>query len=261
MPRARAAQLRPVTLGSSSNLVVGQSVFAIGNPFGLDQTLTSGIVSGLGRELPVSPTGVPIANVIQTDAAINPGNSGGVLLDSKGRLVGINTAIVNPTGIPSFSGVGFAIPIDSAKGLIEQLLKYGRVIRPYLGISLAPSSILRSRGAEGVLVLDVAPNGPAGRAGLRGTNRDLWGRINWGDIITAIDGQRVRNEKDMFAILDSCNVGQTVEVTVVPAEASMGSSGGRDGMGGSSGREGREARMLRVTLAERDAAFKTAGSE
>jgi S1-C subfamily serine protease len=177
-------------------------VFAIGNPFGLDHTLTQGIVSGVGRELATPGyRGVPIKNVIQTDAAINPGNSGGVLLNSRGRLIGINTAIADPTGAPdlalpataaagsqtqkadsrphtttttgkgSSSGVGFAIPIDTAKGLVEQILTYGKVVRPVLGITIAPPQTVRQIGLEGVLVLEVPPGTPAAKAGLRGTYR------------------------------------------------------------------------------------------
>ena len=164
--------LRPVTVGASAGLQVGQKVFAIGNPFGLDHTLTQGIVSGLGRELATpGPRGVPIKNVIQTDAAINPGNSGGVLLDSRGRLVGINTAIADPTGKGASSGVGFAIPIDTVRGLVDQILTYGRVVRPVLGVTVAPPQTLRQLGEEGVLVLDVPAGTPAAKAGLKGTFR------------------------------------------------------------------------------------------
>lgn len=212
VPRAKAAQLRPVTLGSSSDLLVGQQVYAIGNPFGLDQSMSRGIVSGLGRELPSSATGgVPITNVIQTDAAINPGNSGGPLLNSRGELVGINTAILSGSG--SSSGVGFAIPIDSAKGLVQQILQFGRVVRPYLGVALAPATVAQRLGLEGVIVLSVAQGGPAAAAGLKPTQRELLG-FRLGDIITGLNGRPVVSEKDLFAALDDCRPGQSVPMTV-----------------------------------------------
>ncbi|CAI7872363.1 unnamed protein product, partial [Closterium sp. NIES-53] len=155
--------LHPVTIGSSSDLMVGQRVFAIGNPFGLDHTLTSGVISGLRREIQSAATGRPIQGVIQTDAAINPGNSGGPLLDSSGSLIGINTAIYSPSG--ASSGVGFAIPADSISGIVEQIIENGRVVRPVLGISFAPEEAVEKLGVDGVLVLDAPPSGPAGKAG------------------------------------------------------------------------------------------------
>jgi S1-C subfamily serine protease len=208
-------ELKPVQLGVSSTLMVGQRVYAIGNPFGLDHTLTQGIISGVGRELQTpGPRGIPIRNVLQTDAAINPGNSGGVLLDSKGRLIGINTAIADPSGRGSNSGVGFAIPIDQVKGLVEQILTYGRIIRPVLGISIAPPQAVRQLGLEGVLVLEALPNTPAYDAGLRSTYRDASGRLVLGDIITGLNGKPIKLQKDLFGILDDCKVGQEVELTV-----------------------------------------------
>lgn len=204
-----------VTLGTSANLQVGQKVFAIGNPFGLDHTLTQGIVSGLGRELATpGPRGVPIKNVVQTDAAINPGNSGGVLLDSKGRLVGINTAIADPTGRGASSGVGFAIPIDTVRGLVEQILTYGRIVRPVLGITIAPPQTVRQLGESGVLILDVPAGTPAAKAGLRGTYRDEGGRLVLGDIIVKVDGRTVDTQRDLFEALDERRPGDKVDVTV-----------------------------------------------
>ncbi|DBA95291.1 TPA: Protease Do-like 1, chloroplastic, variant 2 [Trebouxia sp. C0006] len=171
---SKIEELKPISLGQSSNLLVGQKVYAIGNPFGLDHTLTQGIVSGVGRELNTpGARGVPIRNVIQTDAAINPGNSGGVLLDSKGRLIGINTAIADPTGRGASSGVGFAIPVDSVKGLVDQILKFGRVIRPVLGITIAPPQTVRQLGLDGVLVLEAPSGSPANQAGIKGTFRQV----------------------------------------------------------------------------------------
>lgn len=214
IPRAKMLELKPVSLGSSSTLLVGQRVFAIGNPFGLDHTLTQGIVSGVGREIETpGPRGVPVKNVIQTDAAINPGNSGGVLLDSKGRLIGINTAIADPSGKGANSGVGFAIPIDQVKGLVQQILQYGRVVRPVLGITIAPPQAVRQLGLDGgVLVLEALPNLPAEAAGIRPTYRDSSGRVQLGDIIIGIDGTPVRLQKDLFQALDECKVGQSIEL-------------------------------------------------
>lgn len=225
-PESVIRNLKPVTLGSSSNLAVGQQVFAIGNPFGLDHTLTSGIISGLNREL-----GSSLRGVIQTDAAINPGNSGGVLLDSRGRLIGINTAIADPSGRGANAGVGFAIPIDSARGLVEQILKYGRVVRPVIGITIAPPQALRNMGIEGVLVLDVPPGGPASKAGMLGISRDATGRLVLGDVIVGVNGRPVHREGDLFDVLDSCKVGDRVRVEVL--------------------RRGKERRTLEVVLTER----------
>lgn len=212
-PPEKFQELKPVELGTSANLLVGQKVFAIGNPFGLDHTLTQGIVSGVGRELQVpGPRGVPIKNVIQTDAAINPGNSGGVLLDSKGRLIGINTAIADPTGRGASSGVGFAIPIDSVKGLVDQILRYGRVVRPTMGITIAPPQVLRQIGEEGVLVLDVPPGTPAAKAGIRGTFRDQNGQVVLGDIIQGLNGKDIKLQRDLFESLDELRPGDEVKL-------------------------------------------------
>ena len=178
--------LSPIAVGTTQNLRVGQKVFAIGNPFGLDQTLTAGIVSGVGRDIK-SITGRRIRDVGQTDAAINPGNSGGPLLDSRGRLIGVNTAIYSPSG--ASAGVGFALPVDNVKGIVEQIIQFGRVTRPVLGLVLAPDGALQQLIGEngrnaGVLVLGVPEGGPAARAGIVGTIRDtLRGDITLGDII------------------------------------------------------------------------------
>ncbi|DBA68502.1 TPA: hypothetical protein ACH3X2_013788 [Trebouxia sp. C0005] len=209
-------ELKPISLGQSSNLLVGQKVYAIGNPFGLDHTLTQGIVSGVGRELNTpGARGVPIRNVIQTDAAINPGNSGGVLLDSKGRLIGINTAIADPTGRGASSGVGFAIPVDSVKGLVDQILKFGRVIRPVLGITIAPPQTVRQLGLDGVLVLEAPSGSPANQAGIKGTFRDNSGKLVLGDILTGINGKAIKLQKDLFAALDDLKPGDKVQLDIV----------------------------------------------
>jgi S1-C subfamily serine protease len=203
--------LSPITVGTSSDLVVGQKVFAIGNPFGFDHTLTTGVISGLGREIE-SVTRRPIQGVIQTDAAINPGNSGGPLLDSAGRLIGINTAIVSPSG--AYAGVGFAVPVDDVNRMVPQIIRYGRVQKPALGMTIAEDHVVRLMGAEGVLVVSVTPDGAAEKAGLRPTRRDTRGRIIPGDLIVAVDGKVVRDSRDLFLILDSHEVGDTIRLRV-----------------------------------------------
>ena len=203
--------LRPIVVGTSADLEVGQKVFAIGNPFGFDHTLTTGVISGLGREIE-SVTGRPIQGVIQTDAAINPGNSGGPLLDSSGRLIGINTAIVSPSG--AYAGIGFAVPVDFVNRMVPQIIKYGKVIKPVLGINIAEDQMVRYLGAQGVLVLNVTPGGPADKAGLRPTRRDARGRILLGDLIVSIDENPVGENKDLFRILDSHDIGDNVKLRV-----------------------------------------------
>ncbi|KAK9868536.1 hypothetical protein WJX84_011911 [Apatococcus fuscideae] len=215
-PEEKMKDLKSISLGNSSNLLVGQKVFAIGNPFGLDHTLTAGIISGLGRELATPGfRGVPIRNVIQTDAAINPGNSGGVLLDSRGRLVGINTAIADPTGRGASSGVGFAIPIDTVTGLVEQILKFGRVVRPVLGITIAPPQTIRQLNLEGVLILDIPTGSPADLAGLKGTSRQANGEMVLGDVITGVNGKPIKLQKDLFGALDELKVGDKVQLEIL----------------------------------------------
>ncbi|PKU69070.1 protease Do-like 1, chloroplastic [Dendrobium catenatum] len=206
-------KLRPIPVGVSADLLVGQKVYAIGNPFGLDHTLTTGVISGLRREISSAATGRPIQDVIQTDAAINPGNSGGPLLDSSGNLIGINTAIYSPSG--ASSGVGFSIPVDTVGGIVEQLVKFGKVTRPILGIKFAPDQSVEQLGVSGVLVLDAPPSGPAGKAGLRPTKRDEYGRLVLGDIITSVNGKKVANGSDLYRILDQCKVGEKVIVEVL----------------------------------------------
>ncbi|KAL2500050.1 Protease Do-like 1 [Abeliophyllum distichum] len=206
-------KLRPIPIGVSADLLVGQKVYAIGNPFGLDHTLTTGVISGLRREISSAATGRPIQDVIQTDAAINPGNSGGPLLDSAGNLIGINTAIYSPSG--ASSGVGFSIPVDTVGGIVDQLVRFGKVTRPILGIKFAPDQSVEQLGVSGVLVLDAPPNGPAGKAGLQSTKRDAYGRLILGDIITSINGKKVSNGSDLYRILDQCKVGDKIMVEVL----------------------------------------------
>ncbi|MBM4256090.1 MAG: PDZ domain-containing protein [Deltaproteobacteria bacterium] len=208
---APAAQLKPLPLGTSRDLAVGQKVFAIGNPFGLDQTLTTGVISGLGREIE-SGTGRPIQGVIQTDAAINPGNSGGPLLDSAGRLIGVNTAIYSPSG--AYAGVGFAVPVDTVNRTVPQLITHGKVVRPGLGVTLVEDQIAQRFGVDGVLILDVVPQSVAARAGLRPTRQDPAGRVQLGDVITAINDTPIHNGNDLFAELDQYQVGDTVTLII-----------------------------------------------
>jgi S1-C subfamily serine protease len=197
-------------LGDSTELAVGRKVLAIGNPFGLDTTLTTGVVSALGREIQ-APGGRRIRGVIQTDAAINPGNSGGPLLNSLGQLVGVNTAIYSPSG--ASAGIGFAIPVNTVREVVPQLISYGRILRPIMGVELA-SERWRSRyGIEGVPIVRVFPGLPADEAGLRGALRNWRGEIVLGDVIVAIDDKAVRNQDDYFAIIESHEPGDRVEVT------------------------------------------------
>ena len=210
--KAPASRLKPIPIGVSKDLRVGQFVYAIGDPFGLDQTLTSGVISALGREIR-SASGRPIQGVIQTDAAINPGNSGGPLLDSSGRLIGVNTAIFSPSG--AYAGIGFAMPVDIVNRVVPQLIAYGRATRPGMGITAAEDAIARQVGVEGVLLIRAARGGPAGRAGLRGTRRDENGNLLLGDVIVAIDGERVGSTDDLYRLLDKRQPGDTVQVTVL----------------------------------------------
>src|SRR6476661_1110866 len=185
---APASRLQPLLIGTSRDLEVGQKVFAIGNPFGLDQTLTTGIISGLCRQIKAR-TGRVIDGVIQTDAAINPGNSGGPLLDSRGRLIGMNTAIYSPSG--ASAGIGFAIPVDTLQRVVPDVLRHGRVIRPSLEAQFFPDSLLRRMGVTGVLIARVKPNGAEAKGGLKETRRNPDDHPSWGDLIVAVDGKPV----------------------------------------------------------------------
>lgn len=201
--------LRPIPVGNSVNLRVGQSVFAIGNPFGLDQTLTTGIVSALGREIQ-SVAKIPIRDVIQTDAAINPGNSGGPLLDSSGRLIGVNTAIYSPSG--ASAGIGFSIPVNVVRWVVPDLIEYGKVKRPVMGIEPAAQQFMKRLGREGVLVLDVYEDSPADLAGIQPTYRNQSGRIVLGDIITALNGNPIASFNDLFLELEKYKPGDVISL-------------------------------------------------
>ncbi len=204
----------PIPLGRSATLQVGQKVFAIGNPFGLDHTLTTGVVSALDRSIRAGDGG-RIDGLIQTDAAINPGNSGGPLLDSAGRLIGVNTAIYSPSG--AYAGIGFAIPADRVNTIVPQLIAHGRVIRPWLGVSgddRLSDLVTRALGVNGVLVLKVAPGSPAAAAGIRPSRLGRDGGIVPGDVILAVNGDPVRSMRDLRAALERRHVGDVVRLRV-----------------------------------------------
>ena len=209
---APAEKLTPILVGTSKGLQVGQKVFAIGNPFGLDETLTTGIVSALGRTIE-AVTGRKIQDVIQTDAAINPGNSGGPLLDSAGRLIGVNTQIASPSG--ASAGIGFAVPVDTVNAVVPELIAHGRIVRPRLGITPANENVARQLGVTGVLILGVAEGSGAARAGLRGTQRDRDGSLILGDIIVGVAGQDVASYDDLVSALEKQKIGDAVPVRIL----------------------------------------------
>jgi len=208
--------LTVLPLGDSDKLVVGQKVLAIGNPFGLDRTLTTGVISGLQRPIRARNNRL-IEGAIQTDASINPGNSGGPLLDSHGRMIGINSQILSPSG--SSAGVGFAVPVSIAKRIVPQLLDAGKVRRPKLGISTRDVEGIKSQVelpvSDGVLIVQVARGTGAANAGLRGLQQMENGDVELGDIILGIDGDKVGNSDDLFRVLDKHQIGQTVQVQIL----------------------------------------------
>jgi S1-C subfamily serine protease len=203
--------LVPIPVGVSRSLRVGQTVLAIGNPFGLDTSLSVGIVSALGRTIEAM-TGRSIREVIQTDAAINPGNSGGPLLDSSGRLIGINTAIMSTSG--SYAGVGFAVPVDTVRRIVPQLIAHGKVQRVGLGIEMIPDHIMASMGVEGVGIMRPVPGGAAAKAGLEGVRRTARGDVVLGDAIVAIGKTPVKSIDDLATALDQHQPGDEVEVAI-----------------------------------------------
>jgi S1-C subfamily serine protease len=210
---AEAERLKPIVLGSSSGLQVGQRVLAIGNPYGLDQTLTVGVVSALDREIE-SVTGRIIRGVVQTDAAINPGNSGGPLLDSAGRLIGVNTQIASPSG--ANAGIGFAVPVDIVNSIVPDLIRYGQVRKLILGIELGSPSIPPYLGIDGVLIEKVSPGGGAAQAGLRGMEYDRRGDIvELGDIITSIEDKRIDSHNALKDALEQYQEGAKVTIGFV----------------------------------------------
>jgi S1-C subfamily serine protease len=206
-------RLPPLALGTSGDLVVGQSTYAIGNPFGLDQTLTTGVVSGLGRTI-LAKTKRRILNVIQTDAAVNPGNSGGPLLDSAGRVIGVNTAIVSPSG--AYAGIGFAVPIDTVRKIVPPLIRGERPERPGLGVTLLDPRRVKPRPGPGAIVLDVVEGSAAERAGLRKTRVDRrTGRMALGDRIIAVDEKPLQSSTDLIDRLAEHAIGAEVTLRIV----------------------------------------------
>jgi S1-C subfamily serine protease len=210
-------RLVPILLGTSDDLQVGQTVYALGNPYGLDQTLTAGIVSALGREILTKDDKQSIKGAIQTDAAINPGNSGGPLLDSAGRLIGVNTAIYSKSG--ASAGIGFAIPVDEVRRVVPQLIAHGKIVRPSLGVDFLPDQVARTVKLTGAVIREVRPGGPAAEAKLRGLWRDEDGNIRIGDVVVGIDGQKVEKVKDVYDVLDKKKVGDTVKLDVLHDDA------------------------------------------
>jgi putative serine protease PepD len=208
--------LTVVPLGDSDKLEVGQKVLAIGNPFGLDRTLTTGVISGLQRPIRAR-NDRPIEGAIQTDASINPGNSGGPLLDSHGRMIGINSQILSPSG--ASAGVGFAVPVNIAKRIIPQLISSGEVRRPKLGISNRDVEWLKNRielpVSDGVMIWQVAPGGSAANAGLRGVTPTENGDLELGDIIVGAEGEKISDSDDLYRMLDKHQIGETIQVQIV----------------------------------------------
>jgi S1-C subfamily serine protease len=225
---APKSKLVPIAIGKSENLQVGQMAYAIGNPFGLDLTFTTGVISALGREIQ-SVSRRTIKNMIQTSAAINPGNSGGPLLDSAGRLIGVNTAIYSPSG--GNIGIGFAIPVDEVNRVVPQLIKNGKLIRPGLGVQILADRSARDLGVEkGAVILKVYPDSPAAKAGLQSTKMTRLGGVRLGDVIVAVNDKPVEKANDFFDILEKYKIGDTVTLTVLrrgeeeKIQATLGSS-------------------------------------
>jgi S1-C subfamily serine protease len=207
----KVPDLTPVTPGTSRDLLVGQKVIAIGNPFGFDHTVTKGIVSALGRSM-LGAGGVTIRDMIQTDASINPGNSGGPLLDSAGALIGMNTMIASPSG--ASSGVGFAVPVDTIRKIVPQIIQFGKVTRPGLGITFVRDEYARRAEIQGAVIAEVPRESSAYDLGLRGLSRDDRGRLFIRDVIIGIDGTKIASYDDLYNALDGYNIGDTVTLEV-----------------------------------------------
>ena len=208
----KVPDLQPVQIGSSKDLLVGQKVIAIGNPFGFDHTVTTGIVSAIGRNMPGAGD-VTIRDMIQTDASINPGNSGGPLLDSSGALIGMNTMIISPSG--ASSGVGFAVPVDLIKKTVPEIIQFGKVTKPGIGgLTFLSDEYAAQARVTGAVIRDVPRGSQAYELGLRGLGRDSYGRLYIRDVITAIDGKKIKSYDDLFTALDGYKIGTTVTLTV-----------------------------------------------
>jgi len=208
----KGLRFKPLAIGRSDALLVGQTVIAIGNPFGLDRTLTTGVISALGREFPTQG-GFVIEDVIQTDASINPGNSGGPLLDSRGRAIGVNTAIFSPSG--ASAGIGFSVPIDTVSRIVPQLIRFGKIRRAGLGVTVLPDHFARNLGVEGIIVREVRAGSGAARAGLRSLAVDRRGSIVAADIIESVGGKRIRSFADLANALDKRSPGELVTIGVL----------------------------------------------
>ncbi len=202
------SRIMPIPIGASADLKVGQAAFAIGNPFGFDRTLTSGIVSAVNRRLPTA-TGRDMVGLIQTDAAINPGNSGGPLLDSAGRLIGVNTAIISESG--SSAGIGFAVPVDTVNAIVPVLIRDGKVPRPGIGISVLPEEDAARLGIPGIVIAKVFPGSEADKAGLAGID---YRNQHLGDVIVEVEGQPVSDMSEFLRILQDKAIGDTLTLTV-----------------------------------------------
>ena len=212
---APKSKLAPLKVHRSDDLIVGQKVYAIGNPFGLDQTLTKGIISGLGRHIR-SQTGQPIDDVIQTDAAINPGNSGGPLIDSSSGLIGVNTAIISPAG--QSAGVGFAVPSNTVADVVPDLIRYGKVKRAFLGVAVAPAPISKRLGIDGAVILKVQKGSAADKAGLTPTKISSEGRMKIGDAILSINENPVTSNDDLVRVMRKFSIGDTVTIKILRAD-------------------------------------------
>ena len=199
--------LIPIPVGKSFDLKVGQAVYAIGNPFGLDQTLTTGIISALGREIE-SRANIPIRDVIQTDAAINPGNSGGPLLDSSGKLIGVNTAIYSPSG--AYAGIGFSIPVDVVNWVVPDLIEYGELKRPRIGIEMVATQYMNRMELDGAMILNVVPDSPAAKALLQPTKRN-----KHGDRIIKLDDEKINDNLDLVLKLEKYKPGDEIQLTII----------------------------------------------
>lgn len=212
-------KIKPFNVLGSKELLVGQKAIAIGNPYGLDHTLTTGVISALGRQVP-GIGGVTIRDMIQTDASINPGNSGGPLLDSSGNLIGMNTAIFSRSG--SSAGIGFAVPADDIQRIVNQIIKNGRVVLAGIGIQrVSELSASRLGIKRGVLIAETIKHSPAAKAGLHGTYRDGWGRIHLGDVIVALNGHPVDDYDDLYNLLSDVKVGDSVTLSIKRGKKSL----------------------------------------
>ncbi len=210
---APKSSLHPIMIGTSHDLKVGQLTYALGDPFGLDQTMTNGIVSALNRTFHAANE-QRIHGAIQTSAPINPGNSGGPLLDSAGRLIGMNTAILSPSG--AFAGIGFAVPVDEINRVVPELIRHGKVVRPRLGVEIAADQVAKHLGVDsGALIIRVVADSAAAKAGLKDTRRDDSGHIILGDIIVGIDGKKIDSGEDLFNALQNDKVGDTVTLSII----------------------------------------------